>query len=64
MLPLQFVIAFENSVLDGYLSEKIVNAFLAKSVPIYFGHRDTVLELFNPDAFIDCSIDSRHARQV
>mmetsp|Transcript_12125 Transcript_12125/g.44255 ORF Transcript_12125/g.44255 Transcript_12125/m.44255 type:complete len:274 (+) Transcript_12125:802-1623(+) len=58
----KFVIAFENSVLDGYLSEKIVNAFLAKSIPIYFGHKTTVLEVFNKDAFIDCSIEPEHAR--
>ncbi|RLN93811.1 hypothetical protein BBJ28_00001242 [Nothophytophthora sp. Chile5] len=50
----KFVIAFENSRAPGYVTEKLVNAFLAGSVPIYFGNSTTVSQLFNPESFIDC----------
>lgn len=33
----KFVICFENSFEDGYITEKIFNVFLAKSIPIYDG---------------------------
>jgi len=33
----KFVIAFENSNSQGYITEKIFNVFLAKSIPIYDG---------------------------
>jgi len=50
----KFVIAFENSVAPGYVTEKIVNAFLAGAVPIYWGNSTTVASLFNPRSYIDC----------
>ena len=37
--------------MPGYVTEKIVNAFLAGSIPIYWGSR-AVLEIFNPESFI------------
>ncbi|KAL3672729.1 hypothetical protein V7S43_002022 [Phytophthora oleae] len=49
-----FVIAFENSGVPGYVTEKLVNPFLAGSIPIYLGNSTTVSELFNPESFIDC----------
>jgi len=52
----KFVITFENCVQKGYVSEKIVNAFLSKSVPIYFGPRRTIRKMFNTNSFIDCSL--------
>lgn len=48
----KFNIAFENSSIPGYTSEKIVDAFEARTVPIYWGD-ETVKEQFNPEAFID-----------
>jgi hypothetical protein len=50
----KFVIAFENGQRPGYVTEKLVNAFLAGSVPIYFGHSESVAQVFNPESFIDC----------
>jgi hypothetical protein len=48
----KFNIAAENSIYKGYTTEKIYEAFLAKTIPIYSGnpeiHRD-----FNPKSFID-----------
>lgn len=65
----KFNLAFENSVVDGYTTEKITDAFYAGTVPIYWGNRQ-VHKDFNPDAFIsindfpsiDAAID--HIRQV
>ncbi|GAB9476516.1 hypothetical protein Gpo141_00013580 [Globisporangium polare] len=50
----KFVIAFENAQQPGYVTEKIVNVFLAGSIPIYLGHSRSVAQLFNPRSFIDC----------
>lgn len=33
----KFIICFENSKSDGYITEKIFNVFLSKSIPIYDG---------------------------
>ena len=50
----KFAIAFENTSMPGYSTEKIVQAFAAKTVPIYWG--DTKIdEIFNPKAFIDAN---------
>ena len=41
----------ENSLGDGYMSEKIVDFFLAGTIPIYYG--DFLLEEFiNPKSYI------------
>ena len=49
----KFVVAFENSRVSGYITEKLLTAFLAGAVPIYYGAPD-VAQYFNPAAFIDC----------
>ena len=38
--PYKFVIAFENSNILGYNTEKIVNPILSGSIPIYYGNLD------------------------
>ena len=48
----KFVISFENSVADDYISEKIISAMAGNSVPLYWG-TPSVSEYFNPDSFID-----------
>lgn len=51
----RFVVVFENERVDGYVTEKLVNALMAGAVPIYLGDfRGTASEIFNRDAFIDC----------
>ncbi|CAE7300870.1 unnamed protein product [Symbiodinium sp. CCMP2456] len=47
----RFALVFENKIQTRYVTEKIVNAFVAGAVPIYWGS-DFVAELFNPDAMI------------
>lgn len=48
----KFSIAFENSSTPGYTTEKIMHAFAANTVPIYWGNPDIACE-FNPKAFIN-----------
>ena len=49
----KFVIAFENCKHPGYCTEKIVQAFAAKAIPIYYGDK-TVVQQFNKNSFINC----------
>lgn len=50
----KFTIAFENSRTAGYTTEKLVQPFVARSVPIYWGNPEVVKD-FNPKAFINCN---------
>lgn len=47
----KFSICFENSKTDGYISEKLSDAFEAGTIPIYYGD-DTVRELINNRSYI------------
>lgn len=48
-----FVVAMENRIVDGYITEKIGHAFNAGTVPIFWGDTATANEFFNPAAFIN-----------
>lgn len=50
----KFSMCFENTSSEGYTSEKIVEAFAGRTVPIYWGD-PKVAEEFNPEAFINCN---------
>lgn len=49
----KFAIAFENSSDIGYCTEKLVQSFAAKTIPIYWGDPQ-VGNTFNSEAFINC----------
>jgi len=49
----KFSIAFENSSRSGYTTEKLTNAILAGTIPIYWGNPDIGKE-FNTKRFINC----------
>ena len=49
----KFTIAFENSSSPGYTTEKILHAFLANTIPIYWGNPD-ISQDFNEQSFINC----------
>ena len=51
----RFSIAYENSRDPGYVTEKIVDAFAAGTVPIYWGD-PLIKQEFNPDSFV-CADD-------
>jgi hypothetical protein len=48
-----FVVAMENKVVPGYLSEKIGYAIMNGVVPIYWGDSSTVSDFFNPAGYLD-----------
>lgn len=48
----KFNLALENSLVEGYVTEKILEPLVASTVPIYWGD-DTVKKDFNPEAFIN-----------
>ena len=48
----KFVIAFENIKKKGYITEKIITAFMSGAIPIYWGDNNYAKKLFNPKAFI------------
>lgn len=47
----RFALTMENTKKSGYITEKIVNAFAAGAIPIYFGTEE-IFEMFNRNAFI------------
>jgi len=49
----KFSLAFENSLYKGYTTEKIIQAFAAKTIPIYWGNPDIGND-FNENAFVNC----------
>lgn len=61
----RFALVMENADAPGYISEKILDAWLAGSVPIYFGSR-FVFEIFNPKAFVffDLAIPQQALNQI
>ena len=55
----RYALVMENADVPGYISEKILAAFLSGTVPIYYGSR-FVFEIFNPKAFIFFDLDIPH----
>ena len=49
----KFTIAFENDTVLDYTTEKIMDAFAAKTIPIYFGNSH-ISNDFNTESFINC----------
>lgn len=49
----KFVIAFENTSMPGYSTEKLMQAFSAGTIPIYWGDPE-ITKAFNSKAFINC----------
>ena len=43
---------FENSLNNGYITEKIFNAFFSKSIPIYIGP-DDIYKYIHRNSFVD-----------
>jgi hypothetical protein len=46
-----FFLALENTDLPGYITEKIIHAYVAGCIPIYWGSRK-VKEIFNPESMV------------
>jgi hypothetical protein len=54
-----FTIAIENSSNKGYHTEKIIDAFLSKTFPIYWGCPNLEELGYNPDGFIYCENENQ-----
>ena len=52
-----FGICMENKNTPGYITEKILMAFLAGTVPVYYGTKE-VFDIFNRKAFIYYDIEN------
>jgi GR25 family glycosyltransferase involved in LPS biosynthesis len=50
----KFAIAFESTLYQGYVTEKICDVFKSNCIPIYWGHPDVVKD-FNPSTFINAN---------
>ncbi len=46
-----FSVAYENEASPGYQTEKIMDALLSRSIPLYWGNPEVETE-FNPEAFV------------
>jgi len=49
-----FILAFENADYNGYITEKILHAFMAGTIPLYWGGGDFLKETFPSNCYIDC----------
>jgi hypothetical protein len=52
----KFILCFENSKGDGYITEKIFNCFFARTIPIYWG-ADNINLFINKNSFINVEND-------
>ena len=48
----KFTLCFESTLHDGFVTEKIMDAFSADTIPIYYGS-SAAADIFNKDAFIN-----------
>lgn len=48
----RFALVMENALEDGYMSEKLLNAYLGGSIPIYYGSKLGAASIFNPKSFV------------
>ena len=51
----RFCLVMENSNIKGYITEKIMYAFQAGCIPIYWGSQGVIKTFYNPKTFIDIS---------
>lgn len=49
----KFTLCFESTNHYGFVTEKIMDAFYADTIPVYYGS-PTVTDIFNKNAFINC----------
>ena len=50
----KFTLCFESTAHDGFITEKITDAFFAETIPVYYGSSN-IKEIFNEKAFINCA---------
>lgn len=50
----KFSLCFESTKHQGFVTEKLMDAIVAGSIPVYYGS-ETVTDIFNKNAFINCN---------
>lgn len=50
----KFTLCFESTKSGGFVTEKITDAFVSDTIPVYFGSEE-IFEIYNKDAFVYCS---------
>jgi hypothetical protein len=55
----RLVLALENTVLDDYITEKIITPLRSGTIPVYFGS-DKIDTYFNIDRFVKINVDTIH----
>ena len=53
----RFMLLFEDAKIPGYITERIVDGFMAGTVPIYYGTTQ-IFDIFNPKAFVYYDINN------
>jgi len=53
----QFSVAIENALVDNYFTEKLMDCFLTKTVPVYYGCPN-IVNFFEPKGIIDITHNS------
>ena len=59
----KFSICFENKKIYGYGTEKLPQAFIAGTIPIYWGD-DSMLEIYNKNSYIHISDESEFQEKI
>lgn len=50
----KFTLCFESTVHNGFITEKLTDAFYSDTIPVYYGSPN-ITDIFNKDAFINCA---------
>lgn len=50
----KFTLCFESTSHNGFITEKITDAFYSDTIPVYYGSPN-ITDIFNKDAFINCA---------
>lgn len=53
----KFVFIFENSISEGYITEKIFNCYFSRTIPIYYGS-NKINYYFNENTFINVNLNN------
>ncbi len=59
----RFTIAFENEKYPDYCTEKIMDAFISRTIPIYWGDCN-IDKIINPKAFINCNEETNNVKET
>jgi len=59
----RYCLVMENQKVPGYISEKIVFAYLGGCIPIYFGDKKKIFDVFNPKSLIFHNVIEKNSTQ-